>query len=239
MVYVTSDLHGCAPADLNRLLAQADFSEEDFLFVLGDVIDRGDHGAELLLWLTEQTNVQLILGNHEGMLLACDFVFEEVTEENLNKLSTRQMELLENWFCNGGGATLKGLTKILHEDPGLIEGIMDYLREAPLYEKLRVNGRNYVLTHAGLGNFHHDKSLEHYTPRELLWERPALTDRYFEDATVVFGHTPTQLYGEQYQGKALKTDSWICIDTGAACGGKPMLLRLDDLKEYYLFEEGA
>lgn len=68
MVYVTADLHGCPLTTLQQLLKQADFKESDFLFVLGDVIDRREHGAELLLWHTEQPNMQLILGNHEAML---------------------------------------------------------------------------------------------------------------------------------------------------------------------------
>lgn len=233
MIYVTSDLHGCSVEAFQELLDRAGFGREDFLFVLGDVIDRGDHGTELLLWLTEQTNVQLILGNHEAMLLACEFLFREVTEETLEELSAHKLALLENWIANGGGTTLRGLRKLLHEAPELLEGILDYLRDAPLYEHLRVNGRNYILTHSGLGNFRKDKALEAYTPRELLWERPALTDRYFENATVIFGHTPTELYGAEYRGKALKTDTWICIDTGAACGGSPMVLRLEDRKEIY------
>lgn len=61
-----------------------------------------------------------------------------------------------------------------------------------------------------------------------------MTDRYFPNATVVLGHTPTEYYGEEHRNRAVKTDSWICIDTGAALGGKPMLLRLDDLKEFYI-----
>ncbi|MBR5126779.1 MAG: serine/threonine protein phosphatase [Oscillospiraceae bacterium] len=233
MVYVTSDLHGCSVDSFQELLDRAGFADEDYLFILGDVIDRGEYGAELLLWLTEQTNIQLILGNHEAMLLSCDFLFREVTEESLEELSALQLAQLENWIENGGGTTFRGLGKILHEDPELLEGILDYLRDAPLYEQIRVNGRRFVLTHSGLGNFRPEKPLEEYTPHELIWERPGLDVRYFEDATVIFGHTPTELYGMEHQGKALKTPTWICIDTGAAYGGTPMLLRLDDLREFY------
>ena len=31
----------------------------------------------------------------------------------------------------------------------------------------------------------------------------------------------------------LVTDTWVDIDTGAACGGSPMLLRLDDMRPFY------
>jgi hypothetical protein len=39
--------------------------------------------------------------------------------------------------------------------------------------------------------------------------------------------------GYKYAYKAIFTDTWINIDTGAAGGYPPMLLRLDDLKPIY------
>lgn len=233
MIYVTSDLHGCAPETLQGLLRKAGFSREDFLFVLGDVIDRGSHGAQLLLWLTEQPNVQLILGNHEALLLSCAFLFEEVTEESLERLTPKQLELAENWIRNGGTPTMAGLRKLLKKDPELLEGILDYLRDAPLWDAVQVNGRTFILVHSGLGNFRPDKALSDYTAEELLFQRPSPDTRYYDDATVIFGHTPTITYRENYRGRALKTPYFICIDTGTALGENPMLLRLDDLQEFY------
>ena len=48
MIYAASDLHGCSVESFQALLDSAGFSEEDFLYILGDVIDRGEYGAELL-----------------------------------------------------------------------------------------------------------------------------------------------------------------------------------------------
>lgn len=234
MIYVTSDLHGCDPEVFQGLLKNADFGEDDFLFVLGDVIDRGEHGAELLLWLTQQPNVQLILGNHEAMMLSCDFLFDEVTEESLDRLQTEQMMLLETWINNGAPPTIAGLRRLLRRDPELVMGILDYLRDAPLYERVTVGKKRYILVHAGLGGFDPGKSLDDYTPTQLLWERPELEERYFVDATVILGHTPTEYYGMENRGKMLRTDTWLDIDTGAAMGRSPMLLRLGDEREFYL-----
>ena len=231
MIYVTSDLHGCHPTVFRQLLDRADFGEDDFLFVLGDVIDRGEYGAELLLWLTEQPNVQLILGNHEAMLLRCAFLFKEA--ESAEELTPEDMEELALWRSNGADPTLEAFRQLLHTKPDVMEGILDYLNDAPLYDYVNVNGRQFILVHAGLGNFSADKPFHRYEPEELLWERPGLDTRYFAEATVIFGHTPTYHYGEAYRGKAVKTDTWICIDTGAASGNKPMLLRLDDMAEFY------
>jgi len=233
MIYVTSDLHGCPPEAFQQLLSRAGFTGDDFLFILGDVIDRGEHGAELLLWLTEQPNMQLLLGNHEALLLACDFLFEEVTEESLDRLTPVQLNLLDSLILNGGGPTLAGLRRLLKQDPELVYGILDYLRDAPLYECIDANGKNFVLVHAGLENFQPDKPLSDYEPDELLCARPPLSTSYYEDAMVVFGHTPTEYYGLEFQGKALRTPTWICIDTGAACGNLPLLLRLVFHAEFY------
>lgn len=233
MVYVTSDLHGYPPEAFMKLLDRAGFTGDDFLFVLGDVIDRGEYGAELLLWLTEQPNVQLILGNHEAMLASCSFLFEEVTEKSLAKLTVDQMRLLETWVDNGALPTIAGLRKILRQDALLVEGILDYLQDAPLYECVEAGGNRFILVHSGLGNFHPNRPLDKYMPDELLWERPTPDTVYFPDATVIFGHTPTEFFGEQYRGRAIKTESWICIDTGEAMGNSPMILRLDDGKEFY------
>lgn len=233
MIYVTSDLHGYPLAAFQKLLDKAGFTDEDFLFVLGDVVDRGEEPAELLLWLTQQPNVQLILGNHEAMMLLCTFLFREATDESLEELTSEEFRAYEHWMRNGAAATISGLKRVLEEDPELLEGIFDYIREAPLYEQLEVNGKNYVLVHGGLGKFDPDKPLDDYEPHDILWERPSLDTRYYPDATVIFGHTPTVFYGEEFKGKAIRTDSWICIDTGAAMGDSPMVLRLDDEAMFY------
>ena len=40
------------------LLKEVDFSENDFLYVLGDVVDRGREGVRYLLWLKAQKNAE-------------------------------------------------------------------------------------------------------------------------------------------------------------------------------------
>lgn len=234
MIYATSDLHGCSRETLKKLLDKAGFSDSDYLFILGDVIDRGEYGTELLLWLTQQSNVQLILGNHEAMMLACKFLFQEVTEESLECLTVENLSLMQNWVNNGGSSTIQAMKKLVKADPELAEGIWDYLADAPLYDTVRAGRRSFILTHSGLGNFSPHKNLEDYSPEELLMHRPALSETYFPNAVVIFGHTPTQLYGTEYAGRALHTATWTNIDTGAAAGGMPMLLRLDDMAEFYL-----
>ncbi len=236
MIYVTSDLHGCPLEQLQTLLRKADFSDDDFLFILGDVIDRGEHGVELLKWLMLQPNIELILGNHEAMMLSCKFLFEEVTDESIDALTAENMHLLHIWQRNGADATIKALAK---ESPDTRAEILDYLSDAPLYDTVSIDEQDFVLTHAGLGNYQKDKKLSQYTPHDLLWTRPAPDDIYSEDFITIIGHTPTGYYAHEHKGKIFKTATWWDIDAGAAGGLPPMLLRLNDLQEFYLDDEPA
>ena len=236
MIYVTSDLHGYPLSDFLRLLDSAHFSDEDDLIILGDVIDRnGDGGIGTLRWMLQQENVRMILGNHEAMLLSCRFLFDFIDDESLSEISQDRIRLLSNWIMNGADPTLKALQALFHEDAETAFGILDYLGEAPLYETVRVPGKQYLLVHSGLGHFSANKRLDAYTSDELLWTRPSLSDSFFPHMTTVFGHTPTDYYGADYTGRMLKTPTWINIDTGAAHGDgfAPMLLRLDDERPFY------
>ena len=88
MTYATSDLHGYPLDSFLRLLEKAGFSDSDVLYVLGDVIDRnGDGGIAMLRWMMSRPNVEFILGNHEAMMLSCTFLFEEITDENVDRLT--------------------------------------------------------------------------------------------------------------------------------------------------------
>ncbi len=235
MTFVTSDWHGVSLDTILTLLDRAGFRDDDFLFVLGDVIDRGPHGVELLRWMMGRHNVELILGNHEDMLLDCDFLFDEVTDESIDRLKQWQISALYNWQRNGADPTITGLTHLNH---GARKAVLAYLREAPYYDSVSVGGQDYLLVHGGLRNYAPDRRAEDYLPDDFLWARPSLDTRYSKDFVTILGHTPTRYYGSAYRGRILKTDTWWDIDTGAATntidGLNPMILCLDTLEETYL-----
>lgn len=232
MIYVISDLHGYPIEKLKKLLKMAGFTKDDYLFILGDVVDRnGDGGIGILRWLLEQENAELLLGNHEAMLLACSFVIEEVTDDSIAAITKERLEVLSNYIMNGGNVTLEELRKLPRETQ---EDIFDYLRDCPVYETVTAGGKDYLLLHAGLDNFRKDRPLSDYSVDEMVWTWPELTDEYFDKIHTVFGHTPTRCFGSQYNGKILRTRTWTCIDAGAAYGNEPILLRLDDNREFHL-----
>lgn len=233
-VYAVSDLHGYPLGKFKALLGSAGFSGSDTLYIIGDVVDRnGDGGVGMLLYIMAQPNFEFILGNHEDMLLQCGFIFGEMTDGSLAELSPDDLRHYLRYMYNGGGVTAESLRTLKANDPGAFRDLMQFLSDAPPFRTVSVNGRDFLLVHGGLKDFSPEKKLRDYDPYYLLWERPKLTDEYFEDVVTVFGHTPTLYYGDEYKGKIIRTRTWINIDAGAASGLPPALLRLDDLAVFY------
>ncbi|MBQ8159520.1 MAG: metallophosphoesterase [Clostridia bacterium] len=230
MIYVTSDLHGYPLADFQKLLRGADFSDEDELIILGDVIDRGEESVALLMWALGTKNVRMLLGNHEDMMLQCRFAYMPPFREG----NAYEEVQLNRWMRNGGGVTLEGLQKMARWSAEATEEIVEKVQALKLYEVVYAGEQRFLLCHAGLGHYSPLRQMGEYTKEDLIWYRPGLHDRWDESTTVIFGHTPTGYYGEEYQGRMLRGNGWIDIDTGAAMGGHPMLLRLNDLVPFYV-----
>ena len=234
MTFLTSDLHGKF-VSLLTLLEKARFFEDENnqLYNLGDVIDRNNNGGiDILKWIIDTPNVELLLGNHEKMLLDSRWIFDDFSNITLH---SGMIKNLDRWKHNGADSTIKALKQ---EPLELRNKVFDYLSGCSLYKTISIANKKYVLVHGGLGNFSRNKDLSEYSCDDLLWERPYLTTVYNPDEfTVILGHTPTSLYDKNYKNQMLKTDSWWDIDTGAANkDGQPMLLCLDTLSEYYLDE---
>lgn len=116
MIYVSSDIHGYPYKKYMMLLEKAEFRKTDYLYVLGDVIDRDDDGIKILKWMIDQPNVKLILGNHEAMMLSCEYIFQEINQETIASLNQDRMSLFNTWQFNGAAPTLKGLTSLTKEE---------------------------------------------------------------------------------------------------------------------------
>ena len=229
MIFTVSDLHGFPLVRMLNGLQALGFGEKDMLYILGDVIDRhGDGGVAILRWLLDRRNVQLLMGNHEQMMLTCT---DALYGASVRSLSHDQLRAFLHWLDNGGEPTLKSFRTL---DADLITRIISLVRDAPLYVSLRAAGKKFVLCHAGLGNFSPEKPLEDYTPDELLWNRPALEDRYYEDTMTVFGHTPTILYGQDMAGRIIRTPTWCDLDVNTRSHDQIAVLRLDDMREFYI-----
>lgn len=227
-----SDLHGQYEA-YRKMLEQIDFTEDDELYILGDVCDRGPAPIRILLDVMKRDNVTLLCGNHEQMArLGLSVVIKENRGESVKGLSHEQIKLLSIWQLNGASQTIEEFQNLSDVEQ---EEVVDYLYKLKLYEELRVRGKEYILVHAGLGNFDSQKKLADYTEIELLWGPFDYEKRYFMRKTIITGHLPTMMIcGNDRPGYIYKKKGNIDIDCGAAGNVRVGCLCLDSGEEYYV-----
>ena len=90
--YVLSDIHGQYNL-FTDVLNKINLKDSDTLYVLGDVLDRGDNPIKVLLKLMEMPNAVCIVGNHELMAVEClTFLRKEVTDKSLEELDYKTLD---------------------------------------------------------------------------------------------------------------------------------------------------
>lgn len=231
-IYVMSDIHG-EYDKFCEMLDKIGLSDDDTLYVLGDVVDRGPRPIDVLRDMMKRPNVYPLLGNHD--LLALDVLKKlnvEITEDNYaNHLDTDTMSELIDWLRDGGSTTLSQFRELSNDEKS---DVLDYIEDFALCEAVDIGSKTFLLVHAGLGNFRRGKKLREYTLRELIMDRHDPDNDYFEDDDifVITGHTPTVIYtgkDEIYHNKHN-----IFIDCGACMGGRLACLCLDTMEEFYV-----
>ena len=226
MNYCIADIHGCYEA-YRRLLDKIGFSGGDMLYVLGDVVDRGPAGVELLERIRRSPNMVMLLGNHEYMCLQC-------FDPNATEKDHRR------WARNGNAPTLAGLASLSETRR---EELLSFLKALPTFLEVRVGKRDFYLVHGFPGENVHDR----------VWGRPALdTPNPIPGRQLIIGHTPVvSLLVEEALEDAyilrmasrgerltiLHAPGYIDIDCG--CGHQLPVkalacLRLDDGAEFYV-----
>lgn len=230
--YVISDIHGEYDKFIT-LLEKIDLKDTDTLYILGDVVDRGPNPVKTLLKLMEMPNVVCIVGNHELMALEClEFLIKEITDDSIDDFDSVMFDNMLTWRLNGSSSTIDEFTKL---DRKTQREVLDFIRDFEVYEELSVGDKDYVLVHAGLGNYEPGKDIEDYSLDDLVWVRADYNTRYFNDIYVVTGHTPTFTIEENPRpGYIYRINNHIAIDCGACFpGGRLAAICLDTGEEFY------
>lgn len=217
--YVMSDVHG----DYDRFIAmikKIGLKEEDELYIIGDVIDRGDNPYKVIDYIVCNKNIHLLKGNHEKL-------FEDYYETGDASL----------WYYNGGRKTHDDFLKRGYY---VYDSLYKYIKKLPYIKVVD----NFILTHGGL-NFeknYKDMDLDEFIKAQkedyCIWDRKFIKSDYkFKDFIVVCGHTPVQNFQDKNNFSIVKKDNFILIDCG--CGTsldnrKLGCLRLDDFEEFYV-----
>lgn len=241
MIYVCSDIHGRLDR-YNKVVSK--LTESDELYILGDVIDRGEFGIEILQDIIKRPNVHLILGNHEYMMFSVLLLLsiESNTVEDI--VSSDDFKIWVN-PRNGGAITYQKLLSLDYED---VVNIFNLLMNSYVFKRINVNGKRFHLSHASaISKF---RDLDGLTVRDMI-DKNLLDDFYdilqyspfsvshnssiseydCDNESYVVGHRPVQFFG---------SSTMICIynsiyniDGGCALGDNYpnclMLLCLDDM----------
>lgn len=220
MYYVISDLHGEYNKFLD-MLKLINFQDTDTMWILGDIIDRGEKSLEILEYVMCHKNIHLLKGNHEQMYI----------DSYLNNDTAL-------WFYNGGSTTWK---QLMTKELSYQDSMYNYLSKLPLYHI----HDNFILSHAGLyypenyNNLSLRDFLDIQEEDTLLWSRDNINnEKQFKDYISIVGHTPTPSITNIPKQNIIHTKGTIYIDCGATFKqGKLACLRLDDLKEFYVGDD--
>ena len=238
MTYVISDIHGCYDK-YEKMLEKIGFSDDDTLYVLGDVLDFGPQPLAVLHDMSLRANVIPILGNHEYAAheIISQFSMVELTEDGIKAKPDSDINLetyileVQDWVDIGGGPTIKEFRQLSDEER---EGYLDYLEEFSLYEKVKVNGKVFLLTHSGLPKGATIKNLDTFDAYEFTAATVYYDRQQFQDIILVTGHYPILNMEEEKRSKIYRKDNHIALDTNAVFGKNLSCICLDTDEEFYV-----
>ncbi len=230
MNYAVADLHGSYDK-FKRLLKEIKFSDNDFLYVVGDIVDYGEEPIELLTDLSMRYNVIPILGDHDyrAYKLLCEL-------DKMLKGGSPDPEIIgemTEWIVDGGQRTMEGF-KALDDD--MKEGVLEYLADMSLYEEVEAGDKKYLLVHAGIAGFDGESDLDDYMPEDFIHESLDTSRALIDGVTIVAGHTPTYELDGAERGKIYHGEGSVIIDCGAAFGEPLACICLDNGKEFYIYD---
>lgn len=215
--YVISDIHGQYDAFM-EMVKKIDFGYDDEMYIIGDLIDRGDKSVECIKWVMEQDNILTLLGNHE-LLFLDNFIHNmrgvySTIDEARRKLSLKELDNIIKWINN-----------------------------MPECKIINVDSKHFYLNHTQAVNPDYFK--EELTDR--MFPDYGRYKTYYNysvpNIISIFGHIPTiqmRKWNHQSKNNTIWTnvDNTIYdIDCGAGYpeqGGCLGCLRLNDLKEFYV-----
>lgn len=220
MHYCMSDIHGEYDRFI-EMLKLIQFTEDDYLFVIGDTIDRFRDGVRVLRHIMAEPNMFLIKGNHEKLLY-----------DDIGPVYNYQAK--ELWLMNGGSRTRRDLmyrcTRQERHD------ILRYIERAPTMVPLAVpsadgfSENRFLLVHGYPAQDEETRLWKCITPD---------MENIIPGVTVIVGHTVTCRLTEDYDTpfRIWKKPGLVDIDCG--CGNRTPLrrlacLRLEDMREFYV-----
>ncbi len=224
-ILVTSDIHG-HPDLLDNLLCRAGFCESDYLFIVGDIVEKGPDSLLALrrvMELSERENVIVLLGNVDAWRLSMLESLSPDTSERFYKYLLRMREWkgasLFDDVAGELGITLNSPAEVLAAKEQIT------LHFSPEYNFLRslpavVETQKYIFVHGGLPSADLD-SLKDRNVFDVLKFDNFMSASHAFDKYVIVGHWPVTLYGEDIaQANPIINREKRIISIDGGCGLK-------------------
>jgi len=177
-VYCISDIHNDLDS-FRKMLKRIDFSPEDQMYILGDIFDRGPYPFGVYKEILNHENMFPIMGNHEFSLAV------SIAKNSKNSSSHK-------------------ILSALLSECDLLE-IKNWILKMPFQKAVTVEGRKYLLAHAGTtDSAEDDRSAFHLWgdyQNDIFWKNGI--DGYIS----VIGHFPTNVIRNEMNEKLVVPNS--------------------------------
>ena len=185
-VWAIGDVHGF-DEPLERLLDALELCEGDHVVLLGDLIDRGPHSAEVLARVRTTPNLHAIIGNHELWMVKDyrrDLLMGELPWWGWVSVGGEETLMSYRNLSRTRASSDEGRRAVAHD---LIESDLEWIRNLPSHIVLD----RWRLVHGGYHPRHpidEQRPDIHVNIRAECHLHPEPIDPV---RTIVFGHTPT------------------------------------------------
>ncbi len=226
MFYAIADLHGCYDKYI-KMLEKIHFSDDDILYILGDIVDRGESPMKIIQDVLNRKNVKCLLGNrdYKANLMLRHICYDENPFEN-----KEFVEEFNLWLNCGGQTTYDDFVKLSECDQ---KSVLDFLDSLSTNEKLIVNGNTFLLSHT-IPSKKIMLNSNAVSLTDYILGTPEYDVEYFKNIIIVTGHTPTCYISIDYTGRILSCNNHIAIDCGAFLGYNLGCICLDTFEEFYV-----
>ena len=171
-IYACSDIHG----QYEKYMKLWDIvTDDDELYIIGDVIDRGPDGMRILTDIMGRKNVTFIIGNHECMMYYALFSEDDASESHDPEAYDKK-KWFEIWTRSNNGGTLTHADYTAnYADRG--DEIAGFLRQCPVAVDVAVGKKKYVLSHAmpdmeRIGEVAGDRLFKSMEVDSIVWDSP-------------------------------------------------------------------
>lgn len=253
--YIVGDIHGCYNEWMEmKSRIESEDSEATFILV-GDIIDRGPYTMEMIDWamsnITETGKYQMIMGNHEQDKLSLWITYlKKLTKGHLDEEADDDIIPYDSYdfvkLYKNKGKKWKDIAKYV-----------SWVSKLDYFKDITINNRRFIISHANLPYSIIDEDNGYTlrrpkTPREkydVAFNRECDDFDKIPDTTLIHGHNAS-VFEESFHysievkdedlGKIIYMNNRINIDCGLVYRryGRPgnlAVIRLNDMKEYYLY----